>query len=68
MATKRKMAELQKLSMPELQKRLRELKSEHYELRFQKVSGKLENHRRIREIKHDIARVNTLITQMETKD
>jgi large subunit ribosomal protein L29 len=65
MATKRKMAELQKLTMAELQKRLRELKSEHYELRFQKVSGKLENFRRIREIKHDIARVNTLITQIE---
>ncbi len=65
MATKRKMAELQKLTMVELQKRLRELKSEHYELRFQKVSGKLENYRRIREIKRDVARVNTLITQME---
>lgn len=65
MANKRKMAELHKLTMAELQRRLRDLKSEHYELRFHKVSGKLENHRRIREIKQDIARVNTLITKLE---
>jgi len=67
MGSKRKLAELRKLTLAELRKRLRELKSEHYELRFERITGKLENYRRLRELKRDIARVNTLISQLEAK-
>ncbi len=67
MASKRKTRELRKLSAPELKKRARELRSEIYELRFEKITGKLENYRRLRELKRDIARVETLIRENEVK-
>ena len=65
MASKRKTQELRKLSAAELRKRARELRSEIYELRFERISGKLENYRRLRELKRDIARVETLIRESE---
>ncbi|MCD6283144.1 50S ribosomal protein L29 [bacterium] len=61
------MAELRKLSLPELRKRMRDLKSEHFEMRFERISGKLENYRRLRELRREIARVKTLITEMEMR-
>ncbi|OGK12058.1 MAG: 50S ribosomal protein L29 [Candidatus Riflebacteria bacterium RBG_13_59_9] len=67
MSSKSKLVELRKSSLPELRKRLRELKSEHYQLRFERITGKLENYRRIRELRRDIGRVNTLIAELENK-
>jgi len=67
MARKTQMAELRKLSLPELRKRMRDLKSEHFEMRFERISGKLENYRRLRELRREIARVKTLITEMEMR-
>ncbi len=65
MARKTQLAEMRKLSLPELRKRLRDLKNEHFEMRFERISGKLENYRRLRELRREIARVQTLITEME---
>lgn len=53
--------EIQKMTDAELQKKLKELKSELFNLRFRHASGQLENPLSIRICKRDIARVNTEI-------
>jgi large subunit ribosomal protein L29 len=45
----------------ELEARLRELKEELFNLRFQKSVGQLKNTARIKEVKKDIARVLTIM-------
>jgi len=58
-------SEYAKLDERELKIRLRELKSELFNLRFQQATGKLENHRKMRYLRADIARVNTYLTQRQ---
>jgi large subunit ribosomal protein L29 len=67
MGRKSQLAELRKMSLPELKKRLRDLKDEEFEMRFERISGKLENYRRVRELRRDIARLRTLINEMEMR-
>ena len=38
------------------------LKKEAFNLRFQKASGQLENTARVRQVRRDIARIQTLLT------
>ncbi|MGC8972122.1 MAG: 50S ribosomal protein L29 [bacterium] len=45
----------------ELENRLRELKEELFNLRFQKTTGQLKNTARIKEVKKDIARILTIM-------
>lgn len=45
----------------ELENRLRELKEELFNLRFQKTTGQLKNTSRIKEVKKDIARILTIM-------
>lgn len=45
----------------ELENRLRELKEELFNLRFQQSIGRLKNNSRIKEVKKDIARVLTIM-------
>lgn len=59
----RKAKEFAKLSIKELEERLRELRAELFNLRFQKYTGSLNNYRRLREVRRDIARVLTILTQ-----
>ena len=51
----------------ELDKKLKELKSELFNLRFRHASGQLENPISIRVCKRDIARVNTEIRARQAK-
>lgn len=60
-----KPGELRQLSDQDLEKRLRELKEELFNLRFQKVTGQLENPARIREVRREIARVKTIQRERE---
>ena len=55
-----KAKELREFSDAELQSKLAELKEELFNLRFQMVTGQLENPMRIREVRRDIARVKTI--------
>lgn len=57
--------QLWNLSNEELQAKLSELKEELFNLRFQMAAGQLENPMRIREIRKNIARVQTRIRQRE---
>ncbi|MDE6274008.1 MAG: 50S ribosomal protein L29 [Clostridiales bacterium] len=56
-----KAKELQGMTDVELEKKLSDLKSELFNLRFRLASGQLENPVSIRTCKRDIARVNTEI-------
>lgn len=60
-------SEIRELSVEELTKRLAELKQESLTLRLQQATGQLENSARIRSVRRDIARVNTILTQIRTK-
>ena len=51
----------------ELEKKLKELKTELFNLRFRHASGQLENPLSIRTCKRNIARVNTEIRARELK-
>ena len=45
----------------ELKTQLVELKKEAFNLRFQRASGQLENTARVRQVRRDIARIQTIL-------
>ena len=47
----------------QLTDQLIDLRKEQFNLRFQKASGQLENTARVREVRRDIARIKTVMTQ-----
>ncbi len=61
-----KASELRELSIDELRIREKDYKQELFNLRFQAVTGKLENSGRIKQIRKTIARVKTILKQKET--
>ncbi|MBQ2687195.1 MAG: 50S ribosomal protein L29 [Clostridia bacterium] len=61
-------AELKKLSVEELNKKLADLKEELFNLRFQLAINQLENPMRISAVKKDIARVSTVLRQFELEN
>jgi large subunit ribosomal protein L29 len=60
-----KAAELRDLATEELHGRIAELKEEVFNLRFQHATGQLDNHRRMRECKRDIARIRTVLRERD---
>ena len=60
-----KASQLRELSAEELQEKLRSLKEELFNLRFQLAINQLENSMRISAVKKDIARVQTVLTELE---
>jgi large subunit ribosomal protein L29 len=48
-----------------LETRLREAKEELFNLRFQMATGQLDNNRRLRTVRHDIARIYTILRERE---
>ena len=58
-----KINKINEMSSPELEKELSELKSELFKLRFSLATNGLENPMKIKEVKKDIARINTVLTQ-----
>ncbi|ONI82578.1 50S ribosomal protein L29 [Saccharothrix sp. ALI-22-I] len=57
--------ELRELTEEELVLRLREAKEELFNLRFQMATGQLDNNRRLRTIRHEIARIYTVMRERE---
>lgn len=57
--------ELRELGDEELVSRLRESKEELFNLRFQMATGQLENNRRLRTVRKDIARIYTIMRERE---
>ena len=62
MATAR---ELRELDEDELETHLREAREELFNLRFQHVTGQLDNSARLGQVKKDIARISTLLRERE---
>lgn len=60
-----KVAELRVLEVDELNGRLRTSRRELYELRFKHAVGQLENSSQIAKVRHDIARIMTVLTERE---
>lgn len=56
---------IREMSEKELNAELLKLKKDLFNLRFQHVTGQLENPLRLRETKRDIARVKTIIREKE---
>jgi large subunit ribosomal protein L29 len=57
--------ELRDLTREELLKRERDLKEEAFNLRFRHSTGQLENTARMKLVKKDVARIETILRQKE---
>ena len=60
-----KIDKIKEMSSPELEKELSELKSELFKLRFSLATNGLDNPLKIKEVKKDIARINTVLRERE---
>jgi large subunit ribosomal protein L29 len=58
---------LRESTVEELMKKEQDLRKELFNLRFQKATGEIENPMRIRAIKKDIARIHTVVTEMNKR-
>ena len=60
-----KASEIRQLTAEELNTKLNDLKAELFNLRFQLAINQLENPMRIKAVKKDIARINTILRKNE---
>ncbi len=60
-----KINKIKEMSSPELEKELSELKNELFKLRFSLATNGLDNPMKIKEVKKDIARINTVLRERE---
>ena len=60
-----KINKINEMSSPELEKELSELKTELFKLRFSLATNGLDNPMKIKEVKKDIARINTVLRKRE---
>ena len=62
-----KSAEIRNLSAEDLQAKLTEARAELFNLRFQMATGQLDNTARIKQVKKNIARIQTEMRDRELK-
>ena len=55
-----KAADIRAMTVDQIDDEVLKLKKEHFNLRFQRASGQLENTARVREVRRDIARLKTV--------
>lgn len=55
------------MSLEQLEEKVKELKSDLFNLRFQLATGQLQNTMQISNVKRDIARAKTVLRQKETE-
>ena len=60
-----KMTEIRKLTTQELNKKLEENKKELFNLKFASATGTLEKPHRIKELRHEVAKIKTVIRERE---
>jgi large subunit ribosomal protein L29 len=60
-----KAQELRELPDDELTARIESAKEELFNLRFQLATGQLDNPARIRQVRHDVARLSTVLRERE---
>ena len=65
---KMKISKIREMSSPELKNELGELKTELFKLRFSLATNRLDNPMKIKEVKRDIAKINTVLKERELKE
>ena len=65
MATNKLAAELRELPEDELITRMESAKEELFNLRFQLATGQLDNPARMKQVRHDVARIATVLRERE---
>ena len=63
-----KVNDIRKLTTEEIIAKVKENKEELFNLRFQQATGNLEKPSRIRDLRHDIARLKTVLRERELKE
>ena len=63
-----KMTEIRKLTTPELTKKVEENKKELFNLKFSASTGNLEKPHRIKELRHEVAKIKTVIREREINE
>lgn len=63
-----KINEVRKLTTEDIQKKIAETKEELFNLRFQQATGSLEKPHRVRELRHTVARLKTVLKERESED
>ena len=58
-----KISEIRELSNEEINAKLKESKEELFNLRFQQATGNLEKPSRIRDLRHTVARLKTVLRE-----
>ena len=58
-----KINKIREMSSPDLEKELGELKTELFKLKFSLATNGLDNPMKIKEVKKDIAQINTVLTE-----
>jgi large subunit ribosomal protein L29 len=58
-----KAADVRVMTLDQLGDELTKLRKERFNLRFQRASGQLENTARVRQVRRDIARIETITRQ-----
>ena len=62
-----KVSEIRELGPEEMQSKVDDLREELFNLRFQHGTGQLENTTKLKQAKKDIARLKTIIREVELK-
>jgi large subunit ribosomal protein L29 len=62
-----KTADVRDMSLDDLNAKVAELKEEQFRLRFRSATESIENPMRFREIRRDIARINTILKERSAK-
>jgi large subunit ribosomal protein L29 len=60
-----KAAEIREMDTEELHTRISELKEELFNLRFQLATGQLDNHRRMKIVRREVARIRTILRERD---
>jgi len=60
-----KVKEIRELTTEQIVAKIKESKEELFNLRFQQATGNLEKPSRIRELRHDVARLKTVLRERE---
>lgn len=66
--TRMKVKEIRELTTDQIIAKIKETKEELFNLRFQQATGNLEKPSRIRELRHTVARLKTVLRERELND
>ena len=63
-----KINKIREMSSPDLEKELGELKTELFKLKFSLATNGLDNPMKIKEVRRDIAKINTVLTERKIEE